>query len=190
MDTLRTFVAAETAPAVVERAQALIERLRVSQADVKWVGPQNLHLTLKFLGEVPAADTAEICTAVAEVAATFQPLSVGFRGAGAFPDTRRPRTIWLGVQSGLEQISALQKAVDRALRALGYPKEDRQFHPHLTLGRVRNAGPRQRELTQLLREHGDFEAGVSEIHEVVVFASHLDRTGPTYEPLGRARLGT
>lgn len=190
MDTIRTFVAVELEPAVIQRAGDLVERLQTSQADVKWVEPHNRHLTLKFLGEIPAAETAAVCRAVGEVAKRFPPIVIGCRGAGAFPDAHRPKTVWLGVELGRDQLAALQTALEEALAELGYPPEARRFHPHLTLGRVRSGGPALRELGRLIREQADFDAGRCTVQETVVFASHLDRAGPTYEALGRARLGT
>ena len=189
MDTIRTFIAVETSAAVRQRAVELIERLRLSQADVKWVEPHHLHLTLKFLGDVPAANTADICGAIADVTQQLQPLEISFRGAGAFPDPHRPRTVWLGVDGGLEPLTELAAAIEQRLADLGYPREARHFHPHLTLGRVRGGGPTLRDLARLIRENTAFEAGLTEIHEVLTFASHLDRTGPTHEALSCARLG-
>jgi RNA 2',3'-cyclic 3'-phosphodiesterase len=189
MDTIRTFIAVAIAPDVKQRAAELIQRLRASRADVKWVEPPNMHLTLKFLGDVLAANTAAVCAAVTEVAQGFAPLSLSFRGAGAFPDANRPRTVWLGLERGAQELSELALTLEEMLADLGYPKEDRSFHPHLTLGRVRNAGPALKELTHFIRENAEFDAGVTEVREVIVFASHLDRAGPTYEALGRAPLG-
>lgn len=188
MDTIRAFIAVETDPTARQRAVELIEQLRPSRADVKWVDVRNMHLTLKFLGDVPAASTSEVCRAVAEVAQRFPPLEISLHGAGAFPDAQRPRTVWLGVDRGLQALTGLAAAIEASLADLGYPAESRAFHPHLTLGRVRSGGPALRELGRLIREHSQFEAGVSVVREVLTFASHLDRSGPTYEPLGRAPL--
>ena len=85
-------------------------------------------------------------------------------------------------------MSRLQAVLEESLHGLGFPKESRDFHPHLTLGRLRSGGPAVRELTRLLREHADAAAGQATITEAVVYASYLDRTGPTYEVLARAPL--
>jgi 2'-5' RNA ligase len=190
MDTIRTFIAVETSAVVRERALTLIDSLQLSAADVKWVGAHQMHLTLKFLGDVPAADTDGLCQTVAEVAQQFPPLELVVRGAGAFPDLHRPRTVWLGVAKGLEPLTHLARELEHRLARLGYPPEDRGFHPHLTLGRVRGGGPAVRDLAQRIRDNADFEAGPTQVEEVVTFASELQRTGPTYTVLGRARLGS
>lgn len=190
MDAIRTFIAVDLSAATRSAARKLIEKLRPAGADVNWVEAKNMHLTLKFLGEVPSRDTPDVCKAVAEVAAQFEPLTVTCRGAGAFPDLDRPRTVWLGIEEGKEELAALQAAVDDAMLDLGFPREHRSFHPHLTLGRVKQGGPALSELSRLLEKHAEFDAGESDIDEVIVFASFLDRHAPpTYRPMGRGRLG-
>jgi 2'-5' RNA ligase len=189
MSKIRTFIAVDVSQTALARAQDLIERLRAGGADVKWVESGNMHLTLKFLGDVPDAQTADVCRAVAKAAEQISPFEIALRGAGAFPHPGRPRTVWLGVDRGAEELASLHKAIEKALAKRGFPKEGRRFHPHLTLGRVRRGGTPQRELGRLIRENEAFDGGSADIDEVVVFASFLDKSGPTYQPLGRARLG-
>ena len=186
---IRTFIAVELAPAIVAQAVSLVEQLRPAGADVKWVASQNMHLTLKFLGDVREEDTADVCRVVTKTAVEFEPFDITLGGAGAFPNVRRPRTLWIGVTQGEKELVSLQTAVERALAKRGFPKEGRAFHPHLTIGRVREGGPAMAELGQGLQDHAGFAAGTSTVRELVVFASYLSSTGPTYEPLARAPLG-
>ncbi|MBC8875881.1 MAG: RNA 2',3'-cyclic phosphodiesterase [Planctomycetes bacterium] len=189
MNTIRTFIAVDVGDAVRRRAADLVERLRVGGGDVKWVDPHNMHLTLKFLGDVPDPQTADICRAVAEAAGKSPMFEIGLRGAGAFPHAGRPRTVWMGVDRGADLLASLHTAIEKALAKLGFRKEARRFHPHLTLGRVRRGGSAQRDLGRLINDNGQFDGGVANINEVLVFASFLDKEGPTYNVLGRARLG-
>jgi 2'-5' RNA ligase len=191
MARFRTFIAVELAPRVATRAGELIDKLRVAAAQVNWVRTQHMHLTLKFLGDVPDTETPDICRVVAEVARQFEPFEVTFRGAGAFPTAEHPRTLWIGIEDGAEELCALQAALEAALKdELGFPKEARRFQPHLTIGRVKHEPPSARgELAALLVRSEHFDADLSVIDEVVVFASFLSRSGPTYEALGRAELG-
>lgn len=186
---IRTFVAVELSPAVVAQAVRLAELLRLAEADVKWVESPNMHLTLKFLGDVREEDTADVCRVVTKAAAEFEPFDIAVGGAGAFPNARRPRTLWIGVTQGGKELISLQTAIERVLAKRGFPKEHRAFHPHLTIGRVRDGSPAMVELGQAIQDHADFAAGTSTVREVVVFASYLSSTGSTYEPLGRAALG-
>jgi 2'-5' RNA ligase len=188
MSRTRTFVAVETSGEVQSRAAELIRRLRVVDAKVSWVLPANMHITLKFLGDQPDDAVAEICQAVQEGAAGVAPFEFLCRGAGAFPDLRRPRTLWLGVQGGLDEFVELHTAIDAALARRRFPKDRRGFRPHLTLGRVRQVGSDGEQMVRLLQEHEQFEGGVTAVDEVVVFASELTRSGPQYEVLARAPL--
>ena len=187
--SVRTFVAVEAGEAVRRRAAELIDALRPVASTVKWVDPQQLHMTLKFLGDVPLRRTAAVCEAVAAAVASRPCFSLGVRGLGAFPHVRRPSTLWLGADPGDGQIVALQAAVEAALAELGFRPEGRSFSPHLTLGRVRRGGPTPPALLERLGEQEAFDAGVIEVRETVVLASQLTPTGPVYTPMGRLPLG-
>jgi len=186
--TMRTFVAVETSPAIRQRAAELIEKLRAVPADVRWVQPHNLHLTLKFLGDVKVDEIPRVCQSVQRAAAEASPFQFEMRGAGAFPRAERPRTIWLGAGQGEEEMAELSRRIESALQKLGFPREGRRFQAHLTIGRVRRAGPELAELGRMLRGLEDVDVGQMTVEEVVVFCSHLAPSGPTYEPLGRGPL--
>lgn len=189
MSTIRTFVAVDITPAIADRACDLMARLQLADAGVKWVAPENLHLTLKFLGDVPDTDTPSVCRQVAQAVVGFGAFEMVLRGAGAFPNARRPRTLWIGVEQGAEPLRQLHKIIDRELSRRGFPKEHKPFQPHLTIGRIRRPGPQLAELSKLLEKHVEFDAGRCRITEVVCYASFLDKQGPTYKALGRSSLG-
>ena len=111
------------------------------------------------------------------------------RGAGAFPNAARPRTVWLGAGAGAEQMVVLHDRVEAALAELGYREEHRRFQTHLTIGRVRGVGPGIAELGQLLQQQADTVVGSMGVQKVTVFCSTLTSDGPIYEVLGTARLG-
>jgi 2'-5' RNA ligase len=187
--TIRTFVAVEITSAIRARAGELIAALRATPADVKWVEPENLHLTLKFLDEVPVGEISGVCEAVAAGAAGLEPFELEVHGAGAFPNAGRPRTIWLGSRDGAPKMVTLHREIEGALGKLGFRKEHRRFQPHLTIGRVRRGGPAVAELGNLVWRYAEFDAGRLGVHEVVVFSSQLQPDGPVYDALGRAPLG-
>ena len=186
---IRTFVAVKISSAVCDCAAELIDELRHAPVDVKWVDPANMHLTIKFLGDVDSREIHEVCRAVEQSAGPLAPFELQVRGVGAFPNVRRPRTIWLGAAAGEPELAALAERVESELHKIGFRREARRFHAHLTIGRVRHAAPGMAELSQLLAEYADFELGSTPVAEAIVFSSTLDRAGPTYEPLGRAKLG-
>jgi 2'-5' RNA ligase len=185
---VRTFVAVEIPLEVKEHARRLIEQLRNAPAKVKWVGPEAMHWTLKFLGDVDIVETPKICQAVARAVEPLAPFDVEARGAGAFPDLRRPRTVWIGMGQGTDAMVQMHDRIESELSQLGYRPEGRRFRPHLTIGRVRNSPQGIDELGRLIQQHADFETGLSTVYEVVVFSSELGPNGPTHEPLGHAEL--
>lgn len=183
--TYRTFIAVEVSSGVAAQAARLIGRLERTSAKVRWVDPRTLHLTLKFLGEVEALLIPDLCKAVSAAVAAVEGFDMELAGVGAFPNTAKPRTIWLGARQGQEEMIALHDAIDAALADLGFRSEARRFKPHLTLGRVRQGHV---ELSALIAEHEDFSAGKLTVDEVVVMSSELTRDGPEYTPLGHAEL--
>lgn len=184
---LRTFIAVEISAETRARARQLFERLKGTDAKISWVKPECLHLTLKFLGDVDLRDIPAVCEAVTRAVADLPPFEIEVHGAGAFPTGARPRTIWLGVGRGADDMVALHDAVDGALGAFGYRREQRRFRPHLTVGRVRG-GRDLDALGILLAQHADFAGGVTSVDEVVVMSSELTPDGPEYEPLAVAPL--
>jgi 2'-5' RNA ligase len=190
MQRLRTFIAVELSPAVKAKARELVNRLAVVDSKISWVHQDQMHLTLKFLGDVPETETPEVCRAVAKAAARIEPFEIVFRGAGAFPTAEHPRSLWIGVEDGADELLALQQAVEESLyQELGFPKERRRFQPHLTVGRVKHVEPEDAaRLTELIQSNADFDGDLSVVEEVVTFASFLGRQGARHEALDHAPL--
>ena len=173
MSMTRTFIAVEVSDLVRSRAADLISRLRASDVKVSWVAPANMHITLKFLGDQPDEAVAAICQAVRTGRPACRPSSSAARRPVPFPASQRPRTLWLGVTDGLAQFQALHAAIDGALAKQRFPKDRQQFRPHLTLGRVRSAGPSLQQLAEALQTLHDFDGGLTTVDEVTVFSSEL-----------------
>jgi 2'-5' RNA ligase len=185
---VRTFVAVEIPWEVKDRAQKMIRELESTAANVKWVRPEHMHWTLKFLGNIELTDVPAVCEAVTRAVEPLAAFDLEARGAGAFPDPRRPRTVWVGTGAGSEQMIELHDAIEFELAKLGYRSENRRFRPHLTIGRVRQADEGIGELGRLIQKHAEFDGGLSLVDEVVVFSSELGREGPTHEPLCHVEL--
>ncbi len=188
MKRTRTFLALDPGKAVIHRVVALQEALAKSGADVKWVEPENLHLTLLFLGEVDQRDLIAVCRAVGDVAGRHAAFPMAIEHAGAFPNLRRPRTLWVGVGTGAQEVTALHDALEAPLLDLGcYRREERGYTPHLTLGRVRADGGAD-ALPTALTKAATWKAGESVIQEALVMGSELTPKGPVYTVLSRAKL--
>jgi 2'-5' RNA ligase len=184
----RTFIAAEISSEVRRCAMAAIEQLASVEAPVKWVDPANMHLTIKFLGDVDYTALSEVCRALDKVVAHWEPFEVECGGVGAFPKPERPRTIWLGVDDPQQRLTELAAAVENALAEHRFRRESRSFHPHLTLGRLRD-GRHAAELARLIQTGNFSRRGVMVIDELVVFSSELTSNGPIYTPMGHAEFG-
>ena len=190
--TRRLFVALEPPEPVRRRLGALAEDLRRGAGragdEVRWVPPANVHLTLQFLGAVPEERVAAVEAALGEAAAEVRPLSLSVRGVGGFPNARRPRVLWAGLEGDLAPLAALVAGLGARLGKLGFPPEDRPFSPHLTLGRARD-GHGAPGLAGALARAGQAEAAPWRASELVLFESHLSPRGPRYEAIARVALG-
>ncbi len=188
-DSVRAFIAVETSSAVRQRAAELIAIYAATGAKVSWVKPHNMHLTLKFLDDVPLNSVPEISAAVHQAAAECEPFELEICTAGAFPGPGRPQTLWLGTGDGSEPLGRLHAALERVLKPLGFPKEQRRFAAHLTIGRVRRSEVGAAELGALIKQHAVFSAGRFPVDKLVIFSSELTPQGPIYDALSRAALG-
>ena len=188
MSRVRTFIAIELPKLVRERLIALQDQLSRDLAGVKWVGPDNLHVTLLFLGEVDNRELPALCRAVDGVTSTMPPLLITIESVGCFPNPRRPRVIWVGVGTGADEIIALHDALEQPLLALGcYRREERKYTPHVTLGRLKGESAPS-GLAGVLTKHQTWQAGDATVNEVHVMSSELMPQGPTYAVLSRARF--
>ncbi len=187
-ETTRTFIAVEIDERTAGRAAAIIERLRTAGADVSWVAPRSLHLTLKFLGDVRNELLPAVAEAVREAVRRVPPFALEIRGVGAFPQLDRPRTIWLGAGQGGDAMQRLAETVEQSLRPLGFAPEARGYTTHLTIGRVRRPSAALRSLSELMRRQSDQAVGIVAVEQVVVMASTLAPRGPIYEALTRIPL--
>lgn len=187
--TVRVFVAVELEPQVREAIGREIARLAASNADVKWVEPGNLHLTLKFLGNVDRRKVPEILKALEGAARGTSPFPVRWRGLGLFPNRLRPKVVSAGLEDGegAEALRALAERVEEALSEIGFGRESRRFRTHVTLGRVKSPKGLKKLDEELLLAAGE-AFGEQEVGAVTLFMSELSREGPRYTVLGRAAL--
>lgn len=178
MAPLRLFAAFDTPPPVKELAVQAIERLRSAEADVSWERAGKFHCTLKFLGSVEPGSVESISTSLRASAGRFPPFSVRYAGFGSFPNRHAPRILWLGIHNDDGILPDLHRGLETALEVLGFLREERAFHPHLTLGRVRS--PRKTlKLIEIL-ESLTLSSGVYPVREVKLMKSEPGPTGSHY----------
>jgi len=186
---IRTFIAMAVTPEVRRRAVELQGKLGQSDANVKWVAEGNIHLTVKFLGDVDDIALPAVCRAVEQAVAETPRFVISVAGVGAFPSSHRPRTLWVGVREEAERVDRVKRALDEALFPLGFRDEERRFTPHLTIGRVKGGTSNASGLSERLAANTDWTGGRSEVGEVVVMSSELRSEGPLYTVMARAKLG-
>ncbi len=190
MDTVRAFIAIELDELLRHKLGDLQDRLRADLPPglVRWVRPEGMHLTLKFLGDVPAAQVPEIAQAVQQACKEHAPFECTLSGLGCFPNTARPRVVWVGIEEPSGVLAVLQRDVDRTVSALGFEPEQRRFHPHLTLGRVKS---RDREAVAALGEYvsrARVKVGTIQANAVHLMRSDLLPGGAVYTELATAQL--
>lgn len=188
MNTIRAFLAVNLPIKIIEAVREIQDRLRASAREAKmkvaWVPPPNMHVTLKFLGNIPDESVWAIQDTLLARLEGREVIPATVQGTGAFPDASRPRILWVGVHSENQQLEQLAKDIDAWLSELGFASEKRPFHAHLTLGRVKHGA------TDLLQGLEETVLGDCTIHEVVLYKSVLLRKGAEYTPLSRLPLGT
>ncbi len=180
---MRAFIAL-TLPEQVRRSlTALQHQLADAGADVKWVSPEQLHVTLKFLGEIPPPAPDAVESLLGQVAAQTSSFLAAAGPVGAFPSVRAPRVIWVGLTDGREQAIRLAQAIEAAgVSAAGWKKEERPFAAHITLGRV--CSPRGRAALTANMERGGWEAPPPwRVEHVTLYQSVLRSSGSQYTPL-------
>lgn len=184
---IRTFVAICLDAELRSAISAAAERVRKLAPNVKWVAPDNFHVTLKFLGGISEDRVARVQAALDEVAREHSAFDVTIAGLGVFPNPRRPRVIWVGIENGREQLVALANAVEDRLVKAGFEKEDKPFKSHITIGRVREGKP-VGDLTEAIEKTSTDELGVQRVGSIVVMESVLRPEGPEYTPLSTHKL--
>jgi RNA 2',3'-cyclic 3'-phosphodiesterase len=186
---LRTFVAVDLGKPLRDRLVSLQENLARNSAEVKWVEVENLHVTLLFLGEVDERELLPVCRAVSVACGRHDRFLLSVDSVGCFPNPRRPRVVWAGVGMGGPELVALHDSLETPLEETGcYRREDRQYTPHITLGRVKSDGTSDALATALAKKanwHGGIEI---EVEEVLVMSSQLTSKGPQYTILSRGKL--
>jgi len=191
MSVIRAFIAADLPEDLRHALDRVMRHLKseLKGVPIRWVPPENIHLTLKFLGEVSQRNLPFLIELLQGEVADQRPFEFGVGGLGAFPDVRRPRVIWVGVK-GPKELHDLHHAVENAMEKIGYARETRPFEPHLTLGRVsRNASPEEvRRVSEVLRAVQVGFLGSALVEEVYLYRSDLRPTGAVYTRLATAPL--
>jgi 2'-5' RNA ligase len=185
---IRCFLAIDLPDSLRPQLALVQGELKRSDADVRWVQVGNIHLTLKFFGNVPDAEVDPIAGAAREVAGRWPPFQLQVTAAGAFPSVKAPRVVWLGLGGDLLPLAQMYHNLEKAFAALGHLPEGRPFNPHLTLGRVKSPANRHR-LAKMLETLPPLKWPPFQVSELILFKSTLTPQGSIYAPLRVIPLG-
>ena len=183
--TIRTFIALELPPSVISMLGKVQEDLKSMGLRAKWVRPGNIHLTLKFLGNINPTDIDNIGGAMVDAVGEIETFNLVAEGIGVFPGIKRPRVIWVGLKGQVQLLFAMQRLLEDSLAALGYKKEKRPFKGHLTLGRFRQTISPD-TIQQCIRKYADLSSEKFTARRIILFKSDLKPTGAVYSQLQRA----
>jgi 2'-5' RNA ligase len=182
MDAVRTFVAVLIDEDLRNRITEVQGRIKKLAPDVKWVAPENLHVTLKFLGDVREDLLPKVFLAVEEAVQGLWPFNMSVSGIGAFPNARRARVVWIGLEDGEDRLRELAISINEKLAKLNFEREENEFKAHITIERVKTS----RFLDELAKGLVEVDArnlGVQRVSSIAVMKSDLRRDGPIYTPL-------
>jgi len=184
---IRAFIAVDLDDAVIEKIFNAIEILQSRITEIRWLKKENLHLTLKFLGNIAEPQVESIAAALGQALRLFSPCTINARGLGVFPDFRRPKILWVGLSG--DQLAELAAKIESALVPLGFVPETRVFTPHLTIGRWRESSRPAKNLRHEIASWNDFEFGACALRQIVLFQSVLKPEGASYRELRIIQLG-
>ena len=178
----RCFIAIELNQQIQSQIKTLQQRITAIDLDAKWVQPENIHITLRFLGNLKDPRVKDIKDAFLDLVSDAPSFSISIGALGVFPDIQRPQTLWVGIEQGHDQVISLARNVENGLCRLGFPKEKKIFIPHLTIARLRCAKNTEK-LKDFLSKETSLDSPSCPITHVSLIKSSLTPQGPVYETL-------
>jgi len=175
---LRCFIAIEMSDPIKKEIGKLLDIMQKHDVDIKWVAPENIHLTLKFLGSTPDALLPDIREFLSKILSSYKPFYIKIYGTGVFPNRKYPRVIWTGIIDS-DILNRMKGDIEQAMALLGFQKEDKEFNPHLTLGRVRSSKGVMNIMNEL-DNYKTMEFGMLHVDHIKLMKSELKPKGAVY----------
>lgn len=183
---MRTFIAVDLDKEIKSNLLSLLDKLKKKGENIKWIRQEGMHLTIKFIGEIKEEKISDIENILRKIAEGHKPFSLKINGTGFFPlERKNPRVLWAGVEAD-ETLYSLQRQLESDLEKIGFPREKREFHPHLTLGRVK--APSVGETISELQKYKESTFGEMMVNKITFFQSILKPSGAEYIKLSEFQL--
>jgi RNA 2',3'-cyclic 3'-phosphodiesterase len=190
MQQIRTFLAIPLSIDLSRAMSRLIEEIQSAGDGIKWIPKDNIHLTLKFLGDVDNVEIPQVCDVASDCAASIEPFNIVVHGTGGLPSGERARVIHAGLQEPTGSLIKLVQSLELGFADMGFKPEPRDYVPHLTIGRTRGGSRRASpEVMEKIAEYSDHFFGEMSVDEIRVYATFLDKSGPTYQVMDTIPLG-
>ena len=180
---IRSFLAFELPPDIKEEVTRISVEVKKTGLGAGWVKPGNIHLTMVFMGDVEEKDIPAIISGVNDAVNKYGPSQISLGGMGLFPDIRKPRVLWLGLNGEIERLAAFRDDLQKPLEAFGIEREKRAFRPHLTLGRFRKPVRDRNTLKKVIDTYKDISGPGGKLDELILFKSELTPGGSVYTRL-------
>jgi 2'-5' RNA ligase len=187
MAKIRSFIALDLPDNLKKNLQNLQDKARKHTDCVRWVKPDNIHLTLKFLGAIEESQVEPIARILENMTIGIAPFRLQVKGFGAFPNARNPKVIWVGMDDNQQRVVLFQEKLEETLTAIGFAPEKRTYSPHLTLGRVKESRAK-RDIEQLIEKYKNEDLGYFTADTIVFYQSVLQPSGPVYSSLKTIQL--
>ncbi len=176
---MRAFIAVDLTSEIQKAIGDIQAALGRFLASIRWVKPESIHVTLKFLGEISETQQKQIESVCSERQGGLSPFEISVTGIGFFPNVRAPRVVWLGINQGKAELETLAAFVEESCRSVGFPAEARPFSPHVTIGRVKSL-PHIRTFQEAAAPFTHAECGLTPVHQFFLYESQLARGGSIY----------
>lgn len=185
---MRIFIAINPENEIKEKIESLTSKVRTVDTKIKWVEKENLHITLKFLGEINEMMLNNVKSCLENIKTGCTPFDVELCGIGVFPNIKDARVIWIGIKNGHQELKSLSEKIDTELSRLGFKREARPFSPHLTIARVKG-DINYEHLKNTIADLKDYDVGKFTVRSMYVMRSILKPTGPVYSIVSEFQFG-
>jgi len=188
MAKIKTFLSVHPSQRVTSNIANVVQKMAARSNAYNWAKPEDLHVTVNFVGEILDREVPEFCKTVKDYVQAFEPFEMSLCGVKAFPNNDQPRTIYLAVDEGRDELVHMNRELTKMIQDWGFNKEKNEFVPHVTLGRLRRGQRPDEAIQESLHRLRNHDSGFCHVGEIKVNSSYMDTSGPSYTPMATFKL--